>query len=258
MSLYKAKKPDTTGNVAYTEEENGTWQILMDRQVQIIQNRACNEFIEGLKKLDLPRDRVPQCQEVTDKLQQATGWAVQAVPALISLKEFFNLLANKKFPAATFIRSREEIDYLKEPDIFHEFFGHCPLLTNKAYADFVEWYGKTALNTTEKIQSLLGRIFWFTIEFGLLKSKQGLRIYGGGILSSFEETVYALESDKPCRDLFEIQKVLDTQYRYDMIQERYFVLESLDELYEIQKMDIVALANKAANKKFRGKDFNIC
>ncbi|MBA2654683.1 MAG: phenylalanine 4-monooxygenase [Gammaproteobacteria bacterium] len=259
MSNYKAKTPDASGHVSYTDEENETWQILMERQIKVVEHRACKEFIAGLQKLALPHNKVPQCYEVTQKLQEATGWSVKPVSALISLKEFFNLLANKQFPAATFIRTREELDYLKEPDIFHEFFGHCPLLTNPAYADFVEWYGKLALQTNEKAQSLLGRIFWFTIEFGLVRSSnEQLRIYGGGILSSLEETVYALESNEPQREAFDIGKVLETPYRYDIIQNRYFVLNSLDDLYKIQQLDIVGLANAAANSNQQGNDFNIC
>jgi phenylalanine-4-hydroxylase len=257
-SNYVAKNSDPAGTVLYTPEENETWQILVERQMAVIQNRACDEFLEGLEKLDLPQDRVPQCAEVTEKLQKATGWSVKAVPALISLTEFFTLLANKQFPAATFIRKREELDYLKEPDIFHEFFGHCPLLTNKAYADFVEWYGKTALTTdSNKLHSLLGRIFWFTIEFGLLQSSNGLKIYGGGILSSFEETIFALENERPQRTRFNIHDVLDTKYRYDEIQERYFVLDNLSELYTIQHQDIVNLAKQSIDKPPQ-QDFNIC
>lgn len=257
-SNYAAKETDREGRVDYTKEENETWQLLIERQLTVIKERACNEFLDGLEKLQLPHDRIPQCYEVTEKLQQATGWSVKAVPALISISEFFTLLANKQFPAATFIRKREELDYLKEPDIFHEFFGHCPLLTNPAYADFVEWYGKTALTIdSSKIHSLLGRIFWFTIEFGLLNTANGLRIFGGGILSSFEETVFALESPKPQRIPFDIHKVLDTKYRYDEIQKEYFVLNNIEELYRIQNEDIVTLARQSINKPDQ-KDFNVC
>jgi phenylalanine-4-hydroxylase len=258
MGKYTSKTTDSAGIVHYTEEENETWQILLDRQMNIIHNRACLEFMAGLEQLDFPRDRVPQCYEITTKLREATGWSVQPVPALISLKEFFQLLANKQFPAATFIRRKAELDYLQEPDIFHEFFGHCPLLTNPVYAAFVEWYGKTALQVNEKIQSILGRLFWFTIEFGLLDSQAGLRIYGGGILSSYEETVYAIESPIPTREVFNINKILGTHYRYDIIQERYFVIDNLTELFEIQKIDIIHLAEQAAGTKLEGKDFNIC
>lgn len=257
-SNYTAKQSNSEGRVHYTEEENDTWRILFERQLKVITDRACDEFIKGLETLALPSDRVPQCAEVTTRLQRATGWSVKAVPALISLKEFFTLLANKQFPAATFIRKREELDYLKEPDIFHEFFGHCPLLTNQAYADFVEWYGKTALTTdSNKVHSLLGRIFWFTVEFGLVTTAKGTRIYGGGILSSFEETQYALESTQPRRDPFCISQILNTNYRYDEIQQQYFILENLSQLYTIQTQDIIVLATKALDKPPQD-DFNIC
>ncbi len=258
MGNYSAKQENEKGVVAYTEEENETWRILIERQNKIINNRACHEYQCGLDKLNLPHDRVPQCFEISKKLQATTGWAVKAVPALISLKEFFELLANKHFPAATFIRRREELDYLQEPDIFHEFYGHCPLLTNQAYADFIEWYGRTALTADKKVQSLLGRLFWFTIEFGLLNTNQGVRIFGGGILSSFEETVYALESPLPQRIPFNLSQVLDTPYRYDIIQDRYFVLKEINQLYEIQKLDIVKLAIASSMNDAQGKDFNIC
>jgi phenylalanine-4-hydroxylase len=256
MSNYTAKH-DQFGHVEYTSEENETWKILIERQLQVVEQRACLEFMTGLKRLALPLDRVPQCFEVTDILQKTTGWSVKAVPALISLQAFFTLLANKQFPAATFIRKRAELDYLKEPDIFHEFFGHCPLLTNQAYADFVEWYGKTALTTEPKIQSLLGRVFWFTVEFGLLQAAENRRIYGGGILSSYQETVYALESPKPQRLPFKIEDVLRTTYRYDQIQQQYFVLESLEELYTIQQLNLVELATSIITKDSQN-DFNIC
>lgn len=258
MSQYIAKQPDQFGTVDYTEQENETWQILFDRQFKVIQDRACPEFIEGLLTLNMPNDRVPQCNEISERLKKITGWTIEPVPAMISLTEFFNLLANKKFPAATFIRKKEELDYLKEPDIFHEFFGHCPLLTNPAYSDFVNWYGNKALTSPKNIQSLLGRLFWFTIEFGLVKTNKGLRIYGGGILSSCEETVYAIESQKPERVPFDINTILTTHYRYDAIQERYFVLNDLSELYQIQNIDIVGLAAKIADKEHQNKDFNIC
>src|SRR3989344_5249523 len=194
MKKYIAKKPDEKGIVHFTEEENNTWHRLIKRQKKGIQNRACDEFIEGLAILDMPSDRIPQCHEMTQKLKKATGWAVEPVAEIIPLDTFFDLLANKKFPAATFIRRPEDLDYLQEHDIFHEYFGHCPMLTHSHYADFMEWYGKMAKQADRKIQSLLGRLFWFTIEFGLINTLQGIRIYGGGILSSYEETIYALES----------------------------------------------------------------
>ncbi|MCB1828336.1 MAG: phenylalanine 4-monooxygenase, partial [Coxiellaceae bacterium] len=127
MAKYEAKIPNSKGLIHYSDEENETWRLLIERQIDVIQSRACDEFIDGVAKLAMPIDRVPQCHEVTEKLMHYTGWAVEPVPALISLQAFYRLLANRKFPAATFIRRREELDYLQEPDIFHEFFGHCPM-----------------------------------------------------------------------------------------------------------------------------------
>jgi phenylalanine-4-hydroxylase len=197
-----------------------------------------------LKALDLPSDRIPQCGEISEVLKQKTGWSVAPVEAIIPLEDFFTLLANKRFPAATFIRIREELDYLQEPDIFHEFFGHCPLLTNQAYADFVQWYGENALRTSKKAQALLGRLFWFTVEFGLINTTKGLRIYGGGILSSYEETIYALESEIPQRIAFDLDKILQTPYRYDVIQNCYFVVDAIADLFTLKSDSILQQVEK--------------
>src|SRR5204863_5824865 len=140
------------------------------RQIPVVQNRACNEYIEGIKLLNLPHDRIPQCPEVSKILKQATGWALEPVPALIPFSQFFQLLANRKFPAATFIRRREELDYLQEPDMFHEVFGHCPMLTHKAVADFTHTYGKLGLEASHEDQVMLAKLYWFTIEFGLIQT----------------------------------------------------------------------------------------
>lgn len=137
-SAYVSKPLDANGNADYTQEEDSVWHDLMARQQKIIVNRACDEYIHGLKLLNLPENRVPQCHEVTKVLQETTGWALEPVPALIPFEQFFTLLANRRFPAATFIRTRADFDYIKEPDLFHEVFGHSPLLTNPAYAQFAE------------------------------------------------------------------------------------------------------------------------
>jgi phenylalanine-4-hydroxylase len=238
---YVAKAVDEQGNAAYTSEDNIVWQTLITRQKKMIEERACNEFIHGLELLNLPQTRVPQCHEVSAVLQKATGWSLEPVPALISFDRFFHLLANRKFPAATFIRRMEDLDYIKEPDIFHEIFGHCPLLTNTAYAEFVHNYGKIGLKATPEERVLLARLFWFTIEFGLLKTPQGLRAYGGGILSSPNETIYSLESEIPERKPFNAEDALRTSYRYDVIQPIYFVLQIFDQLFEIINLDLIAL-----------------
>ncbi|OAI46610.1 phenylalanine 4-monooxygenase [Gammaproteobacteria bacterium SCGC AG-212-F23] len=255
---YVSKQPDSNGFIAFTEEENQTWKILFERQIKVIEGRACDDFLIGLKKLDFPKDRVPQCAEVTAVLNACTGWSVVPVAAMIPLEEFYRLLANKQFPAASFIRLREDLDYLQEPDIFHEYFGHCPLLTNPAYADFVHWYGNIALSTNRKVQSILGRLFWFTIEFGLMQTSQGMRIYGGGILSSFGETIYALENKVPKRKKFDLIEVLNQPYRYDIMQDRYYFIENIEELFAIRKNEIVIMAERIANGTFDGNDFVIC
>jgi phenylalanine-4-hydroxylase len=256
MINYVAKKPNAAGLVEFDKVENKTWQLLYERQCDVIQNRACDEYLHGLKKLDMPAHRIPQCGEINEVLMASTGWSVVPVDAIIPLNKFFMLLANKQFPAATFIRVREELDYLKEPDIFHEYFGHCPMLTNSAYADFIQWYGEQAINTTKQTQAILGRLFWFTIEFGLVQTANGLRIYGGGILSSFTETVYALESEHPSRCPFLLEQVLNTSYHYDEIQKKYFILSNVDELFKLRKVQLIALADQIRNTP--DKSFNIC
>lgn len=243
---YVSKQADANGIVPYTAEENHTWHRLITRQSKVVENRACDEFIRGLKILDLPLDQIPQNHEVSEKLKQQTGWSVASVPAVIPAEEFFGLLANKQFPAATFIRIPEELDYLEEPDIFHEIFGHCPLLTHPAYADFMHRYGKLALAANKKQRTRLFRLFWFTIEFGLIKTPQGLRIYGGGILSSKAETEYALDlTHGPELEDLDVRKVLRTPFRIDMIQPQYFLIDSFDQLYELLDQEIMKLVDEA-------------
>jgi phenylalanine-4-hydroxylase len=244
-ATYTAKPVDENGHVHYTEEENQTWCDLITRQVPLLQNRACDEYLQGLKILNFPTDRIPQCYEISQKLQATTGWALEPVPALIPFEHFFQLLANKKFPAATFIRRREELDYLQEPDIFHEIFGHCPLLTNQAYADFTHLYGKLGLIASAEDRELLAKLYWFTIEFGLMQTATGIRAYGGGILSSKNETIYSVESPKPQRKPFEILEVLRTPYRIDIMQPIYFVINNFDLLFELVKTDLIELMHEA-------------
>jgi phenylalanine-4-hydroxylase len=257
MTKYIAKKVNSNGLIDFTAEENETWKILFERQIHAVEHRACPEFLTGLKKLNLPEDHIPQCEEISAILRAETGWSVKPVEAIIPLEDFFSLLANRQFPAASFIRTREDLDYLQEPDIFHEYFGHCPLLTNKAYADFVQWYGENALKTDKKAQSFLGRLFWFTIEFGLIQTSAGLRIFGGGILSSFAETFYALESPTPQRLPFSIDKMLATPYRYDEIQTTYFVLDNITQLFEL-KTDAIIEKVKSLIQGQQNNDFVIC
>lgn len=244
-STYVSHPVDEHGNANYTEAENQVWHDLIVRQTPLLKDRACDEYIHGIELLNLPQDRVPQCPEVSIVLQKATGWRLAPVPALIPFKKFFNLLANRQFPAATFIRRRDELDYLQEPDIFHEIFGHCPMLTNQACADFTHTYGKLGENAEHTDQVMLAKLYWFTIEFGLINTKNGLRAYGGGILSSKSETVYSVESDIPLRKPFDVMEILRTPYRIDIIQPIYYVIDNYDVLYSLIDMDLLGMIREA-------------
>lgn len=245
QTSYVARPVDENGVAHYTGEENAVWHELITRQTKIVEGRGCDEYLRGVELLNLPHDRIPQCKEISAVLQDITGWSLEPVPALIPFQKFFDLLANRKFPAATFIRTREEMDYLQEPDIFHEVFGHCPLLTNQAYADFTENYGKLGLTASKEDRALLARLYWFTIEFGLINTASGLRAYGGGILSSKGETVYCVESDEPQRKPLDVIDALRTPYRIDIMQPIYFVINSFDTLFDLIEMDLIALIQEA-------------
>ncbi len=242
--VYISKELDSNGYIPWDATENNTWKALVDRQEKVVIGRACQEFLDGLAKIEFPRDRAPQLNEVNEILDQATGWGVHPVPAIIQPKEFFTLLANKRFPAATFIRRPDDMEYLQEPDIFHELYGHTPLLTHQGYADFMQKFGEIALSAQPKDRRQLFRLFWFTIEFGLVKTSAGLRCYGGGILSSIGETQYAL-TDKSEKVPFSALDALRTPYRIDIMQPMYFVLEKMDDLFTILNQDVLALLKEA-------------
>lgn len=245
VSCYKAHEPDAKGFINYSEEENRIWSILFERQQKLLPGRACDEFLLGLKLLDLNAKAIPQIPDLNKKLEKTAGWKVHPVSALIPVNEFFELLAHKKFPIATFIRVEKELDYVKEPDIFHEVFGHCPMLTNPVYANFVCDYARLVLSLPESEWPLLQRLFWFTVEFGLIQTSKGLRAYGGGILSSISETVYSVESEIPLRAHFEPVAVFRTPYRIDMLQKIYFITDSYQMLYDFVLSDVKKLMNRA-------------
>ncbi len=245
QSKYVSKKPDPKGYVDYSPEENAVWHDLYVRQMQLLPNRACKEYLKGIEDLGLTADHIPQIPEINSRLRALTGWEVAPVPALIDFQGFFELMANKKFPAATFIRSREEMDYLQEPDIFHEIFGHCPLITLPVYADFMYEYGKLGLKANHKDRVMLARLYWFTIEFGLIQTMEGLRIYGGGILSSFGESQYCLDSDKCIRKPLDPVDAFRTPYRIDIFQPLYFVINDFADLFGLSKLDLMAKVNEA-------------
>ncbi len=250
LGKYVSKVPDSTGYIEYTEEENAIWADLVSRQKSILPGLVCDAYRHGLDVLKLPEDRVPQLKDIGQVLKRETNFDVEPVPALISPHKFFSLLANRKFPAATFIRTREEFDYLQEPDIFHEIWGHCPMLTHQTYTDFMQKYGELALSLDEKYIWMLQRLFWFTVEFGLIKESGAKtpKIYGAGIVSSAGESPYAVHSDVPSRKPFDILDVFRTPYRIDIFQTVYFTIESFDELYDVVRTDLVPVMEKALEK----------
>jgi len=257
---YLSHQPDSQGHIHYSDDENAMWQALLTRQAKQIPNRACSAYLEGLEKLNLPSTHIPQLNDIDQILQATTGWQTAAVPALISFGKFFKLLANKRFPVATFIRRFEDMDYIEEPDVFHEIVGHCPLLTHPAFAAFNETYGKLGLDASKEERWFLARLYWFTIEFGLVGSHpDNRRIYGGGILSSPSETIYALNGsdtlqqsnhqqqpqNQPEHRAFDLLDVLRTPYRIDHIQPIYYVIDDLDALFDIVDSDIMGKVKQA-------------
>ena len=243
-SSHTSKQPNAQGEVVYTAVEHDTWAHLIKRQDSVVKHRACEAFLEGLNHLNFPQDRIPQCDEVSDALMHHTGWQVTSVNAVISADDFFTLLASKQFPATQFIRRPEHMDYIKEPDVFHAFYGQCPLLTHPPYAHFVEAYGKLALQQPKKERLLLFRLFWFTIEFGLLQTENKLSIYGAGILSSFSETQSALTKQVVHRP-FSALNILRTPYRIDIKQPIYYALDHLNTLDDLLKPMILDTVRQA-------------
>ena len=241
---YIARQPDNDGIIRYSEAENAIWKTLITRQMACIQDAACDEFLSGLELLSLPDDRIPQLSEVDEVLEPATGWKTAAVPALIGFDRFFELLSQRRFPVATFIRSRKDLDYIKEPDIFHEIFGHCAMLTNQHFADFTAHYGKLGVSATPQERVYLARLYWFTVEFGLVRHGDSFRVIGGGILSSPGETRYAFSHEAQISPLDPLQ-VLRTPYRIDIMQPEYFLLDDLAHMTALTRLDLMALVHQA-------------
>ncbi|MGC9461062.1 phenylalanine 4-monooxygenase [Vibrio genomosp. F10] len=239
MTQYHSKQVDSRGCVEWSSAENQIWEALYARQRPLVEDRACQSYIDGLAMLNLPTDRVPQLYEISDVLFRETGWSLAPVAALISFDRFFELLADKKFPVATFLRSREEFDYLQEPDFFHEVFGHCAMLTNPDFAHFTHCYGQLGKNASHQQRVYLARLYWFTVEFGLVEEHGVNKIYGGGILSSPGETLYALDDGVAIRQPFDVSRVLRTPYRIDIMQPIYFVLNDLKQLYHLSQRNII-------------------
>lgn len=211
----------------YSPLEHATWDLLFERQSRVLQGRAAPEVIEGMRLLQLGKRGIPDFDILSEELRARTGWQVKAVAGLIPEALFFRHLAERTFVAGRFIRRPDQLDYLQEPDVFHDVFGHVPLLTDPVFADYMQAYGEGGMRSVG-FGSLdkLARLYWYTVEFGLLDTSEGLRIYGAGITSSFAETRYALEDPRPNRLRFDLARVLQTRYRIDDFQQTYFVIDS--------------------------------
>ena len=215
----------------YSGEDHRTWVTLYERQAAILPGRACDAFLRGLDALDLHGDGVPDFRSLSERLIALTGWSVVAVPGLVPDEVFFDHLANRRFPAGNFIRRPDQLDYLQEPDVFHDVFGHVPMLTDPTFADYMRAYGEGGRRALGLGQlERLARLYWYTVEFGLLRAPEGVRIYGAGIVSSRAESVHALESPVPRRLEFDLERVMRTPYKIDDVQALYFVAPSLEAL----------------------------
>lgn len=237
--------PDWTidqGWAGYSEAEHQVWITLYERQAALLPGRACAAFLNGLDALDLHRAGIPDFARINEELARLTGWTVVAVPGLVPDEVFFEHLANRRFPAGRFIRKPHELDYLQEPDVFHDVFGHVPMLTDPTFADYMQAYGEGGLRALGRGQlHNLARLYWYTVEFGLLRTHEGLRIYGAGIVSSHAESLFALADASPNRLAFDLERVMRTPYRIDDFQQVYFVVPSLQALLDATLQDFDAL-----------------
>jgi len=219
---------------AFTANEHAMWDRLFARQSAMLPGRAAEAFLRGIDVLKLEKPGIPDYRELNARLMAATGWQVVAVPGLVPDDVFFDHLANRRFPAGNFIRTPDQLDYLQEPDVFHDVFGHVPMLADPVFADYMVAYGEGGLRSL-KFDALkqLARLYWYTVEFGLIREGGALRIYGAGIVSSYAESVFALDSDSPNRIGFDLARVMRTDYRIDDFQQNYFVIDSLDQLLDV-------------------------
>lgn len=244
------ERPDWTidqGWHNYTPQEHAVWKTLFERQSKLLPGRACDEFVRGMQDLPIGPDQIPNFEQLSETLSQRTGWQIVAVPGLVPDDVFFEHLAHRRFPAGHFIRKPHELDYLEEPDVFHDVFGHVPMLMNPAIADYIQAYGEGGLRAKRLgVLEKLARVYWYTVEFGLVKQPDGLRVYGAGIASSATETVFSVEDDSPNRVAFDLERVMRTNYRIDDFQETYFVLDNLNDLLKLARIDFAPLYERVA------------
>lgn len=223
---------------SYSAEEHDVWRTLFRRQEEILRDRACPEFRDGLTRLGVAAEGIPEFAQLNAILGAATGWTIVAVPGLVPDAVFFEHLASRRFPSTCFIRRPDQLDYLQEPDIFHDVFGHVPMLMNPIFAEYMQAYGQGGLKALA-LGSLhhLARLYWYTVEFGLVRTEAGLRIYGSGIVSSRGESIYCLDSPEPSRIAFDLLRVMRTRYRIDDYQDVYFVIDGFGQLFDATRPD---------------------
>jgi phenylalanine-4-hydroxylase len=222
----------------YSDEEHAVWRLLFERQQRLLVGRACGEYLEGLRALGVAARGIPDFQRLSDILYRATGWRIVAVPGLVPDDVFFAFLAARRFPSTCFIRRRDQLDYLQEPDVFHDICGHVPMLMNPVFADYMQVYGQGGLKALHLGHlTELARLYWYTVEFGLIATPEGLRIYGSGILSSAGESVYCLKDPHPHRLRFDLRRAMRTQYHIDRYQETYFVIDDFEQLFAATRPD---------------------
>lgn len=231
----------------YTAEDHALYQRLHHRQAAQLPGLACKEFIAAVAQLGEPA-QIPRFDDLSERLRRATGWEVVAVPGLIPEEAFFALLAARRFPVTNWIRKPEEFDYVVEPDVFHDLFGHVPLLFNPMFADYMQAYGVGGLKAS-RLQAceLLARLYWYTVEFGLIQTPAGLRAYGAGILSSAGELQHSITSSEPLRLGFDVERIMRTQYRIDSFQSTYFVIRDFEQLFDATAPDFAPLYERVAN-----------
>lgn len=226
-------RPTTQIYSNYTPEDFEVWKTLFNRQMDILQSSVSSQYLSAIDKVEFTPNSIPDFKRLDNILQPATGWSIETVPNICPQKEFFEFLSKKKFTATCWLRTMAQLDYLEEPDMFHDVFGHVPLLSNTAYCEFFRGISNIALefiNTPRAIE-LLSRVYWYTIEFGMMREKNEVKIYGAGIISSHSETLHCLNKETPRLD-YDVSVMLHTDYRTDILQDKYFVMDSFDQLYD--------------------------
>jgi len=232
---------------SYSKTDHQVWDTLYKRQRELLPAYACQEFLDGVERFGLGDGGIPRFSDLNKVLGEATGWEVVAVEGLLPDEVFFDHLANRRFPVSWWIRKPDQLDYLSEPDLFHDLFGHVPLLLNPVFADYMQAYGKGGMKAhaigPEALMNLT-RLYWYTVEFGLIRTEKGLRIYGAGIVSSKGESIYSIDSAAPNRIGFDLERVMNTRYRIDTYQQTYFVIEDFAQLFEATRPDFTPIYEK--------------